>query len=261
MELRNSKLFPSRAVRVQVFRPAPVRMTAELRSFSAQYHAATQRVPLPEISASEPSAFSRRTTRSASVAGNTHSTPSAPTPLCRSQIRRLKEQISPGAWAKSMIRKSLPQAVALTNGILAISVALGGCAFGHGHHQRQLLHFSCQGFLLRKIGLNCELHAAMVVVDPSHVNSLHRQPCLVEKLVECRNHRIGSLAARGDHVVGYRNRFEIEPRLHLSQDQQANQGQDRRENCGLKQATACGHPNPCSHRSEERRVGKECRSR
>src|ERR1039457_2912441 len=111
MELRNSKLFPSRAVRKQVFSPAPVRMTTELRLFSAQYHAAAQRVPLPEISASEPSAFSRRTPRSASVAGNTHSTPSAPTPLCRSQIRRLKEQISLGAWAKSMIRKSLPQAV------------------------------------------------------------------------------------------------------------------------------------------------------
>src|SRR5208337_5056033 len=45
MELRNSKLFPWRAVKLQVFNPAPVRMTTESRLCSAQYHAATQRVP------------------------------------------------------------------------------------------------------------------------------------------------------------------------------------------------------------------------
>src|ERR1039457_2601874 len=164
MELRNSKLFPSRAVSSQVFRPAPVRTTTELRLFSAQYHAATQRVPLPEISASEPSAFSSRTRRSASVAGSTHSTPSAPMPLCRSQIRRLKERISLGAWAESTIRKSLPQAVALTKGMLAISVALGSCAFGHGHYQRKLLDVFRERFLLREIGLDREFQVAMAVV-------------------------------------------------------------------------------------------------
>src|SRR5208337_4432124 len=91
MELRNSKLLPSRTVKLQVFRPAPVRMITESRLFCAQYQAATQRVPLPDISASEPSAFRRQTPRSASLAGKTHSTPSAPTPLCRSQMRRLNE--------------------------------------------------------------------------------------------------------------------------------------------------------------------------
>src|SRR5208283_2862747 len=47
--------------------------------------------------------------------------------------------MSPGAWAKSMIRKSLPQAVALTKGTLDISVALYGGSLGHGHDNRKLL--------------------------------------------------------------------------------------------------------------------------
>ena len=67
---------------------------------ASQYQAATQRVPLPEISASEPSAFNSRTAKSASLAGKTHSTPSAPTPLCRSQMRRVKAWISTGSMGE-----------------------------------------------------------------------------------------------------------------------------------------------------------------
>src|SRR5271165_288814 len=110
-------------------------MTTELRLFSAQYHAATHRVPLPEISASEPSAFSSRMPTSASFAGSTHSTPSAPTPLCRSQMLRLKDAMSLGACTMSTIRKSLPQAVAFRKGTLAISVLLGDGRVGHDLHQ------------------------------------------------------------------------------------------------------------------------------
>src|SRR6185312_11661660 len=55
---------------------------------------------------------------SASSAGNNHSTPSAPTPLWRSQRRRVNSAISGGAAAPSIIRKSLPQALALVKGIL-----------------------------------------------------------------------------------------------------------------------------------------------
>src|ERR1022692_444258 len=125
IELRNSNVLPSRPVSSQVFNPAPVRTTTESRSLSEQYQAATHRVPLPEISASEPSAFNKRTSRSASAAGRTHSTPSAPTPLRRSQICWLNLGMSPGPCAKSIMRKSLPQAVALTKGTVAISVLFG----------------------------------------------------------------------------------------------------------------------------------------
>src|SRR5271157_2419009 len=121
IEVRNSKLCRLRLVRSQVLSPAPVLMTADVRLCSAQYHAATHRVPLPEISASEPSALSKRIATSASDAGSTHSTPSAPTPLWRSHICRLKPAMPTGACSIPMIRKSLPQAVDFTKGMEAAS--------------------------------------------------------------------------------------------------------------------------------------------
>src|SRR5262249_916518 len=82
----NSDVFPLRAINVHFFSPAPVRMVTDSFWDSAQRYAATQRVPLPEISASGPSALIRRASTSASPAAYSHSTPSAPTPLWRSQI-------------------------------------------------------------------------------------------------------------------------------------------------------------------------------
>ena len=80
MAASNSKLMLFRAINVQVFSPAPVRTTIFSFACSAAMWAATHRVPLPETSASEPSAFSRRARMWASLVGNNHSTPSAPTP-------------------------------------------------------------------------------------------------------------------------------------------------------------------------------------
>src|SRR3984893_15371712 len=105
-----------RLVSTQVLIPAPVRIANFFFAFSEQRYAATQRVPLPEISASDPSALKSRARTSASGVGNSHSTPSAPTPSCRSQIRLLKPVISADRCMPSIIRKSLPQALALTKG-------------------------------------------------------------------------------------------------------------------------------------------------
>src|SRR5271157_5266714 len=232
MELRNSKVLPSRAVMLQVFNPAPVRMTTESRSFSAQYHAATQRVPLPEISASEPSAFSSRTRRSASVAGNIHSTPSAPTPLCRSQMRRLNK------W---MIRKSLPQAVAFTKGTLAISVALGDRGVRHSHDLGKVHYCLSERLLLGAKCLDCEPNPAMVVGCLVYVNRLHGQAGLFQNVIEFGDYWIGALAGRADHVVGNGDRLEIEARLYFPQKQQANDHQNGRENCGLKETATGRH--------------------
>src|SRR5216684_3286363 len=114
---------------LEVMMPAPVRMVSlpwgcsepsvcsEHLVCPEQRCAATQRVPLPEISASDPSALNSRARMSASWAGNNHSTPSAPMPRWRSHIRLLKPPISAGTYAPSTIRKSLPHALALTNGI------------------------------------------------------------------------------------------------------------------------------------------------
>ena len=137
--VRNSKVFPILAFSSQVFTPASVWMLTESCPCSEQYHAATQRVPLPEISASEPSAFIRRIPKSASLADTTHSTPSAPTPLWRSQMWQLNPAISSGAWSMEIIRKSLPQALALTNGMEAIGkvecskVAMKCCGYCAGN--------------------------------------------------------------------------------------------------------------------------------
>src|SRR6516164_3812044 len=125
MVVRNSNLFPSRDLSSQIFTPASVSMrTVSLDACSEQYQAATQRVPLPEISASEPSAFTSFTRRSAVSDGIVHSTPSAPTPLRRSHIVRVSACRSPEKADAAMITKSCPQAVALTKGILGMLVAI-----------------------------------------------------------------------------------------------------------------------------------------
>src|SRR5882757_6953244 len=71
---------------------------------------------------------------SASAAGKSHSTPSAPTPLWRSQMRLLNSCRSAGALAPSMIRKSFPHADALVNGtVILVSVQPGS-----GFQMRQI---------------------------------------------------------------------------------------------------------------------------
>ena len=76
---------PCRAMSLQTFTPAPVRIATSVLSSREQTSAATQRVPLPEISASEPSALMRRAITLASLSEDSHSTPSAPIPIWRSQ--------------------------------------------------------------------------------------------------------------------------------------------------------------------------------
>jgi hypothetical protein len=81
-------------------------------------HAATQRVPLPLISATEPSALCRRIAPEQGPVQRKNSMPSAPTPVLRAQSRRVSAAQSWLATASSVtMRKSLPQACALVNEI------------------------------------------------------------------------------------------------------------------------------------------------
>jgi hypothetical protein len=73
-------------------------------------------------------------------------------------MRRLKEWISLGAWAESTIRKSLPQAVALTNGTLAISVALNGRIVTNG--EGLAVNCACAGQRIRK-GVPCKVNRSV----------------------------------------------------------------------------------------------------
>ncbi len=76
---------------VQTRMPASVSMRVRrrpLRRFLA-IHAATQRVPLPLISAMEPSALCRRMRPDWSPVQAKNSTPSAPTPVLRAQSARV----------------------------------------------------------------------------------------------------------------------------------------------------------------------------
>ena len=81
-------------------------------------HAATQRVPLPLISAIDPSALCRRMRPVFGPVHAKNSTPSAPMPVLRAQRRRVRSaQSRPFAASSVTIRKSLPQAWALVNEI------------------------------------------------------------------------------------------------------------------------------------------------
>src|SRR5580692_9768745 len=111
-----------RPVSWQILSPAPVHMATLSFCCAAQTYAATHLVPLPESSASEPSALIKRISKSAEACGYIHSTPSAPIPSCRLHIRRVSPAMSAGARSslripESINRKSLPQALAFTNGI------------------------------------------------------------------------------------------------------------------------------------------------
>src|SRR6202035_2160868 len=131
MSISNSYSGSLFSMSTQVFNPAPVWIV--IFSFacsgprSEQRYAATQRVPLPEISASEPSALISRISTSAVAWGYIHSTPSAPTPSWRLQICCVNAAMSEEASArsacdKSIKRKSFPQALAFTNGIPGVFV-------------------------------------------------------------------------------------------------------------------------------------------
>src|SRR5271165_2489745 len=109
--------------------------------------------------------------------------------------------MSLGACTKSMIRKSLPQAVALTKGMPAISVALGNCILGQGHNNGKVLDSLRQSLLLRPVCLEGELHVAMAIRRLSHVNGLHGQSGEIEDLVEFGHNRIGGVTGCADHVV------------------------------------------------------------
>ena len=105
----------------QTRRPASVRFRSSSPgcepSVSA-IHAATQRVPLPLISAMEPSALCRRMRPDFGPVQAKNSMPSAPMPVLRSQSRRVSSAQSWFLAASSVtIRKSLPQAWALVKGI------------------------------------------------------------------------------------------------------------------------------------------------
>src|SRR4051812_46734620 len=105
---------------------------------------ARQRRPLPEISASPPSALMRRMF-TPSGASEWRSTPSAPTPTWRSHNRRAHAATSAGASASATRRKSLPIPWALASLILFIAdsfvlahdPAVGGRE--RGQHQHFLL--------------------------------------------------------------------------------------------------------------------------
>src|SRR5579864_5199919 len=142
ISVSNSKQLPLREINSQPFSPAPVRITSLSGLPPATRYAATHRVPLPEISASLPSALIRRARISASGAGKSHSTPSAPTPLWRSQMHLLNSCRSVGASAPSMIRKSFPQAAALVKGNLILVSVRPGRGFEPADVRRlaQLVH-------------------------------------------------------------------------------------------------------------------------
>src|SRR5947208_2657621 len=127
---------------------APVRTETQSPPFCDTQYAATQRVPFPEISASDPSALNNRARTSASLfwSGKSHSTPSAPIPLWRSQMRRVKAAMSEGVWMPSTIRKSLPHAEALVNGItvadsIPLPVPLARADKLHRFHRLQSAKF------------------------------------------------------------------------------------------------------------------------
>src|SRR3954453_17238879 len=92
---------------------------------------------------------------SESEAGKSHSTPSAPTPLWRSQMRLLNSCRSVGALAPSMIRKSFPQAEALVKGTLILVSVRSRSGF-------QMTHVGCltqtvhQLFVFMACALNAE---------------------------------------------------------------------------------------------------------
>ena len=110
-------------MRVAILIPASVAILGAVNPRSDTSHAATQRVPLPESSAGEPSALIRLIRRSEVIGWSdsyNHSTPSAPMPLCRSQIARVNAAASPGACSLEIKRKSFPHAVALTKGTMEL---------------------------------------------------------------------------------------------------------------------------------------------
>src|SRR5206468_1952544 len=81
---------------------------------------------LPESSASLPSALKRRRKKSPGLAPerSRNSMPSAPTPVVRAQRLRASSACAHAAAASSMMRKSFPQACALTKEITRTLVLL-----------------------------------------------------------------------------------------------------------------------------------------
>src|SRR5690606_16819842 len=117
---RNVSRRPSRPSSVRRRGPATVPTTSVspvgVRR-SCAIHAAAQRTPLPEISASPPSAFQRSVSTPSGV-GRSSIRPSPPMPRCRLQRRRARSAMSvaSGTCCRSSSRKSLPNAWALTSG-------------------------------------------------------------------------------------------------------------------------------------------------
>src|SRR3954447_24284524 len=87
-------------------------------------HAATQRVPLPESSASLPSALNSRKKNSPLGLRSRNSIPSAPILVLRLHNFRARVACWRLATSSSRIRKSFPHACALTKGIITASFFL-----------------------------------------------------------------------------------------------------------------------------------------
>jgi len=169
-------------VRVQVFRPAPP-VWIVIFSFPCSEHkyAATQRVPLPEISASEPSAFDQADFGRRPPHAEHPSRPPIGAHASADREMRFCECrnicAAGGARETSINRKSLPQALAFTNGIVRTpEFTLGPPGRGKS---RQAVHFDtfncCRQFLLlRGCSLHIELHADVLLVLPLHVFFISR---------------------------------------------------------------------------------------
>ncbi len=88
--------------------PAPVRTRSSLRPRRSAAWATAMRVPLPEISAIEPSRLCT-TTATSSPASVSSRTPSAPSPSAKSQSRRARAGVI-GQGGSSHTRKWFPSA-------------------------------------------------------------------------------------------------------------------------------------------------------
>src|SRR5579872_1072038 len=168
MFISKRKRFPTCSMRWSCLGPAPVTIVRlEPVCPESIKSAAAQRVPLPEISASLPSALNKRI-----VLPRTMIQPSAPTPVCRLQIARATAgRLVCGAWSDQVSRKSLPAPCALVNGI---RIAVSSIDFDDRH----ALHADrVHQFITRPV------HSRLGHGGRHGVASLRYGPTLVEEIV------------------------------------------------------------------------------
>src|SRR5438270_8334988 len=135
---------------------------------------------------------------SASVEGKSHSTPSAPTPLWRSQIRLLNSCRSAGALAPCMIKKSFPQADALVKGtFILVSVQPGsGFQMRQGGCLAQAIH---QFFVLVACAVNTE-DQFFIFSSAAEVHRLHLFALVFQNGIYFSNQIVRG-SCRDDHII------------------------------------------------------------